>query len=322
MIRYPYSRNIRQSRACIALLILFAATMGLAYPASSFAADGWRQKLGTFRIGIVSQGRPELKKKQIQPFVDALQKALDIPVEIYPVRDHSLLIDALTASRIEYTMLSATAYAAAADLCKCVEPLAIPLAADGSKGFHVTLIARATGASSLADLRNKPIIVPGVHSFSGYQYPRLALQKEGVYLGEPGWPIDDYQSMEGAIEAFKGGRGSAILGWSPEVVSRANTNTEGRGTLSMLRASDRYKNYRILWKSALIPHGPHAVRSSLPSEAKVIVWEILSRLQDGDPKAYDAIEPVLSGGFVSATKEDFSPLSQLVGGQTGTIDLN
>ena len=291
-------------------------------PAVSEAAEGWRQKLGTFRIGLVSQGRPQLKKKQIQPFVDALKEALAMPVEIYPVKDHALLIDALSASRIEYTMLSATAYAAAADLCKCVEPIALPLAADGSKGFHVSMIGRAAGASSLADLRGQQIIVPGVHSFSGYQFPRLALQQEGVYLGEPGWPIDNRQTMEKAVQAFMGGKGKAILGWVPEVRTSAATTGESRGTLATLKALDRYKNYRELWRSDLIPHRPQVVRTSLPGEAKAIVWEFLSRLLEENPKAYDAIEPNFSGGFVPATKEDYAPVARLVAGQSDAIDIN
>ncbi len=53
------------------------------------------------------------------------------------------LIEAESSARVQYAILSASAYAATSEICKCVEPLVLPTAMDGSRGFHAIMLARA-----------------------------------------------------------------------------------------------------------------------------------------------------------------------------------
>ena len=243
---------------------------------------------------------------------EVLEEALGIPVEVLALRDDRALIDAISTSRIDYTTFSATAFAAAWRFCKCVEPIAAPRAADGSAGFRSVLISRYLGPGSLAALKNKTILIPGKHSFSGFLYPKAALISKGIDLGNTDWQVDDKSNMQSAMSAFSEGEGDAILGWIPEAVQEAGTSK--RGTLHELKAEadDESAKFRILWQSDVLPHGPQVVRRGLPGEAKKIIRQILLGLREKNAKAYDAIEPGFGGGFQSVSVDDYKPLTRIL----------
>ena len=64
---------------------VISATMPATYAQSG--DPSWRQKLGTFRIGIVAAGRPVLETRRVQPFREALQGVLGMPVEVFAAPD-------------------------------------------------------------------------------------------------------------------------------------------------------------------------------------------------------------------------------------------
>ncbi len=313
MTKDPESPSIKLSFAPRVAQCLMLATLTLiaAQQLACAQTDGnWQQKLGTFRVGVVGGNRPILKRRQVQPFREELQKALGIPVEILPARDHQALIDALAGSRIEYATLSATAFSAAWRACKCIEPVAVPMASDGSSSFRSVLISRYLGPGSLAALKKKDILIPGKNSFAGFLYPKGALISEGVKLDTPEWPVDDKGTVRATIHAFSKGEGDAILGWTPVV----REGEAKRGLLHDLTTSaDRSSSrLRTLWQSDPIPHGPHVVRRNLPREIKDWVWRALQGIHERNPKAYDAIEPNLGGGFRQIDIGDYEPLSKIL----------
>jgi len=275
----------------------------------------WRKKLGVFRVGIVGGSRTILETRQVQPFKNALQDSLGMPVEIFAARDHAALIEAIVGSRIEYAVFSATAFSATWKMCKCVEPIAVPTTADGSSGFRSVLITRKkakrkSAVNRLSDLKGSTTVVPGKHSFSGYLYPKIELGRSGITLDTKNWPVENMETMDAAIQGFHEGKGDALLGWMPALAN----NESARGTLAALieKAGGDKTAFRTIWTSPALPHGPHAVRNNLANEAKVIVWNTLRDLNQKGPKAYDAIEPLFGNGFQQATLEDYRPLINIL----------
>ena len=72
----------------------------------------------------------------------AYSQALGIPVEIFVARDYAALIDAQATARVDYAIYSTTAYATAALLCSCVEPVVAPVGEDGATGIVAVLVTR------------------------------------------------------------------------------------------------------------------------------------------------------------------------------------
>ncbi len=67
----------------------------------------------------------------------------------------------------------------------------------------------------------------------------------------------------------------------------------------------------IIWRSSPVPHRVHAVRKNLDGEAKNILRGLLGQMFGNDPVAYDSIEPMFGGGFITARQSQFEPLAQM-----------
>jgi len=296
-----------------------AAAVTISLPTVSHA--DWRDKLGTFRVGILDGGRPVLEARRAKPFAEALSKALSMPVEIFTASDHKSLIDAQIENRVEYAVYSATAFSAAWVLCKCVEPLAVPVAQDGSKAFKSILVTRKSEGSSLFSLRGKAIAIPGATSFSGYVLPKYLFGLDNLDLESGAWEVRDLQTVEAAIDTYRKNEVQALFGWEPELRStNQETPSKNQATLSLL--GDATKDSRVIWRSPVIPYGPHTVRTGLDSEARAILWSFLDQLEVRDIDAYDAIAPNWGGGFAPISREEFQTVIDFVQGNSALTEIS
>lgn len=275
----------------------------------TFAQADWRQDIGTLRIGIVAGGNVSHTVVQAEPFRLAVQEALNVPVEIFGARDFPALIRAHSDGRVEYAVLSATAYAAVHVICKCVEPSVVAKASDGTTSYKSIIITRKKdGFSSVAALKKKHLIALSKDSIAGHSFALFELAKSGNNFLQEGAKVSFGTKYEPAINLFLDGKGDALIGWS----SFTGEQSKGysRGTLKDLAAIKgvSLSDYRIIWQSSDISHNVHSVRKNLPGEAKTIIRELLSKMYEEDPVAYDSIEPYYSGGFSIARQTLFIPL--------------
>jgi phosphonate transport system substrate-binding protein len=299
------------SVGCCVMVLMFAQ-------AASALAD-WREETGVFRIGIAARAEPVAAAAGAEPFRLALEEKLAMPVEIVPLRDYSAIAAALAASRLEYAVISSFAYATAWVQCECVEPLVIPRGGDGITSYSMVLVTGPQGPGSLSSLSGARVAAIRSRGFGGVDLALSELRQAGLPLA---FPTDDdasgsvqtlqsFDDGEAAILAFLDGQADAILGWS--TLTGDPSSGYSRGTLSRiaeLRGSAT--GYRVLWKSSPIPQRVHAVRQNLAGEAKTLLRELLSGMFSADPVAYDSIEPIFGGGFVSARHGQFEALLPLI----------
>jgi phosphonate transport system substrate-binding protein len=300
---------IRVWRGCVVgsfattfAIMLFAtlvSTMAIA------ASTDWRKDIGIFRIGIVAGDDIQRTRAKIEPFRLAMAEALGLNVEIFAAKNYHVLINAHAAARIEYAIYSATAYAAAWKICQCVQPIALPISSDGSRSYKSVIIAAQSGPKSVAELVNSNLTGLSQSSFAGYKFAAFELGSAGVELPAN---IEFSSSGEQAIRQLMAGKYDALIGWS----SLTGKSEEGysEGTLRLIAELNNGQSapYRMIWESSPIPHRPHAIRKSLAPEAKFILREVLGKMYQSDPVAYDSIEPVFGGGFVPARHEQFLPI--------------
>ena len=144
------------------------------------ASADWRDDLKVLRIGTVAPHGAAYDMARLEPFRAYLQDRLGLPVEIVATADYDALIDAQASARVQYAIHSASSYATAEALCACVEPLALPAAFDGSRGFHSVLVAHAGSAiASLADARGKRLALTGADSVAGRLVPLEGARRPG-----------------------------------------------------------------------------------------------------------------------------------------------
>jgi phosphonate transport system substrate-binding protein len=288
------------------LTVIVAAFLCLAAGASR--AD-WREDMGTFRVAIAADGNAALAAARAEPFRLALEKALSMPVEIVTARDYGALIEAAGRSRIEYAVMSSTAFAALVASCECMEPLVLASSGDGTYSFEALLIVRGDGPTAVDGLKGRKIGVVGGRTVGA---PMVALHEiRSAGLGTEGGEAEivTLDSASDAVEALGRSAVDAILGWGA-VGATGGNETSGTQRMIAARAGGAFP-YRILWRSTPIPYRVHAVRRDIPGEAKTILRSTVTSMFGSDPVAYDAIEPFFGGGFVAARSAQFDVLADM-----------
>ncbi|MEM7289995.1 MAG: PhnD/SsuA/transferrin family substrate-binding protein [Pseudomonadota bacterium] len=272
------------------------------------AKADWRSDIGIFRIGVFTGSQSSSALAKSEPFRIAMAEALGMEVEFFAARTTGALIDALRTDRIEYGLLSASAYALSWHLCECVEPIAAPRSIDSTDGYHAIMITRQDGPDEIKELAGKQVAELSPGSVTQSVYVKQQLKKRGLALDSVEFIANG--SGEETLSAFLGGSYDALIGWS----SMTGFSDEGysRGTLRQIASSQNLTGFRIIWQSAQLPHRPHVVRKKLPGEVKQILRNTLSGLFDSNPVAYDSIEPVYGGGFGLVRHQRYSGLVDVI----------
>jgi phosphonate transport system substrate-binding protein len=291
-----------------------AAVLALALSTTVARAD-WREDVKVLRIGFIASSGPAADIARLEPFRAYMESRLALPVELVPATSESSLIDAQASARVQYAIDSAAGYASAAALCRCVEPLMLPAALDGSRGFHAILLVRADNPAQTAqDTAGARLALSAADSVAGRLLPLKEFAAAGIdpathfsALFESPGPVD-------AVRALLDGRADAALAWSSLAGDAATGYSFGVLTTLVADGTMSMDQVRIVWQSPLIPFGPHAVRSDMPEEEKAAIREALTALSAEAPDVLDAVDPTAygGGGFVPAAAADYAPLAALV----------
>jgi phosphonate transport system substrate-binding protein len=278
-------------------------------PAPSFA--GWREDMKAFRVGMIAEDGAGQIVPGLSTLRRAYSQALGLPVEIFVARDYASLIEAQAASRVDYAIYSTTAYATAALLCSCVEPVVAPLDADGATGIAAVLITRDGRLPALSEIGRHRVAIPPSDSIAGSMLPSLALAHEKITLTGSEPLLVRAESASAAETMLVDGSVDAIFGWVP-VVAEAGLDTSG-GTLDRLVAAglDR-STLTVVWTSQPLRYGPHALRAGLDGELRKSLVIFLTSLRELHPDIYDLVETVHGGGFVEVGQSDYAPAVEMV----------
>lgn len=278
---------------------------------TSAAAD-WRDDLGSFRIGIVTGPNSSHTMSNVEPFRLAVQESLGINTEILPVRDLKTLITTHAEGRVEYAIYPASAYATVWQLCECIEPVVVAKKSDQSSTVNSVIIVRKSGSfNQPKDLIGNIIIGLSENSVAGYAFAVSQLAKQGTDLLANGTKFKFFDNGETAIREFSDGQGDAMIGWQN---GQDSSQIELSGTLKTLITNQTGSEpaFKTIWSSPPIPNRTHAVKKNLALEAKKLLQNLMIKLFENDPIAYDAIEPTYGGGFARIDHKDYGPLIEFV----------
>jgi phosphonate transport system substrate-binding protein len=292
--------------------IITAAALALV--ATAAHAD-WREDMKVLRIGILAAASPGADLARLEPFRAYLEQRIALPVELVPAGTMATLIEAETSGRVSYAILSATAYAAASQSCQCVEPLALPAAADGARGFYSILLARADGPiKTLADTDGARLTLGAVDSVSGRLLPLKAFAAAGIDPATHFSALYEAPGPADAIRALIDGRADVALAWSSLTGDAASGYSFGPLQAMVAAGVLTMDQVRVVWQSPLIPFGPHAVRTDMPDDLKTLLRDALTAMAAEAPDVLDAVDPSSfgGGGFVAAAAADYAPLDALV----------
>lgn len=273
------------------------------------AQADWRDDIGTFRIGIVSEPGAGNTVPGLALLTQAFANALGMKVEFVVARDYGALIEAQTDARIEYAVYSATAYATALQRCGCIEPLVAPVDSDGAVGIRAVLLTKDGKVPSLAAMESHRIAMAPVDSI-GSLLPLAGLAAEHVKIAEDASFLVHADSASAAEGMLVDGQADALFGWA---TAAADGEPRLSGTQARLEAAGfSAAALQVVWTSDMLRYGPHAVRSDLDPEARRRLTVFLTNLKSTTPDVYDLLESKHSGGFVTVAAKDYAVAEAIV----------
>jgi phosphonate transport system substrate-binding protein len=296
-------------REAIALMAIAASSI---IGVGGASAD-WRDEVPRFRVGILGGDLEAIQLREHACLKARAQQALGVPVELAPSFDYAGVYAGLRDGSIDAAGIGAAGYASLfledPDL---VEPLVAPKEEDGLLGYYSVLFVRADSPyRSLEDLRDRSVAFTERLSASGFLIPFYELAEQGFvphqYFGRlaftGGHPQAVMAVLEGAYDA--GVTWSSMAGDYERGFSRGNLRRMvDRGMLDM-------SDVRIVWKSALIPEGPHVVRTALPQEAKDLYRQLLLDLAERDHSCFENIVGDGAVDFEVITHEDYDSIIEI-----------
>ncbi len=302
-------RRAARLAATVALALAVLAGAGRALHAE------WHDDHKALRVGFLASAGAAYDIARLEPFRAYLESSLSLPVELVPATSYAVLIDAQATDRVQYAIHSATSYATAAAVCHCVEPLALPTAFDGARGFYAILIARTdSNINSIGDARGMRLVVTGTDSIAGRLVPMTYLARQGIDASRYFSSVGEVESPEAAVTALFTGQADIAVAWSSLTGDAAGGYDFG--VLSQM-VRDGYLSMdqiRVVWTSPLIPFGPHAVRRDLPDDLKSRLLDALTAMAGASPQALDAVDrtSIGGGGFVAAAASDYAVIDALM----------
>ncbi len=302
-------------RQLIKSMFLLALVIAFAVPAHA----GWREDLGTFRIGLSASDTRSISPDELGKLEAGYAKALGMPVMITILRDYPALIDAQVSGRIEYAIYSSTAYASAWLLCECVEPLVAPVLSNGATGIRSALIVNAATPFTRLDLNGIKVGIPGKDSITGFAVPLASYTVGTRALSQDESFFTRFPDLESTAAALAEGGIDAFFGWTAAIESGPipGAGIMGSGQDKQLVVQGRAVDVKTPWVSKLLRFGPHAVRRDVNAEAKaalaaflgtadVELLDLLSVTQAGDvqklvPARHSEYELAIQAAKAAAT---------------------
>jgi phosphonate transport system substrate-binding protein len=282
-----------------------AGAMVSCLSAAGPASADWRQEIGTFRIGMLADPGTERTVDGLAEIRNAYETALAMPVELFVARDYAALIDALENARIEYAILSATAFAAGWRRCGCVEPLAAPGGA-GSAIRSVLIVRKSsTGAG------NPRYLEAGPDSVAAHLLPRLALATKAEGLPFGAGNLVPAASESESVGRFAAGEADGLFGWIPASAAEPGQPLDGTFERLAIAGVDP-AGLEILWSSEPLRQGPHVVRAGLDAQARRLLTRFLIGLADADPDLSARLSGGMEGGFLAVGPQDYGLALALV----------
>ncbi len=294
--------------------VLAAAAVTLAMSSTAAMAD-WRDEVVSLKIGVVADAGAAYTRVRLERFRTFIEARIELPVEIVAFPHYGVLIDAHAAGRTDYAIHTALSYVATVLNCRCVEPVAAPLAADGARGFHAVLIARSgSGIDSLSDLAGVRLALSGGDSVAGHLAPLHALEGEGLDPDADLAAIVTAADPEDALTMLFTDEADVAAAWSSLQGERTGGYSFGVLATMVAAGSLAMDQIGVVWQSPLIPFGPHAVRSDLPPELKILLLDALSSVGIEAPEILDDVDRSTNGGggFARVEPGDYAFIEEVV----------
>jgi phosphonate transport system substrate-binding protein len=286
--------------------LALGAALAASLVAGTAHAQSWKAAYPELVLAVVPAENASGVTERYAPFVEYLSKELGTKVTLRVANDYAAVIEGQRNGSIHLAGYGPASYARAIVTGVAVEPFATTVNNDGTIGYYsVFYVKAASPYKTIDDLKGKNLGLVDPNSTSGNNVPRFALNKMKINP-ETFFSKTTYTgSHENAVIALQQGTVDVAANWW-------NSDTDSNLTRMANKNLVKKDDFRIVYKSDLIPNSPFAFLVSLPPDLKAA---IVKAFNDAPTKAKAAFDKLSDGKDREFTKVDakyYEPVVELI----------
>ncbi|MDQ8726531.1 phosphonate ABC transporter substrate-binding protein [Bradyrhizobium sp. LHD-71] len=286
--------------------IVIAGFAALAFNVTAAHAQDWKAKYPELVFAKVPDENASGTSDRWTPLMNYLSRELGTKVTLRIANDYAAVIEGQRAGNIHIAMYGPASYARAYVIGAKVEPFAIEVAADGTKGYYSVLYVKKDASfQKIEDLKGKNLCLVDPNSTSGNNVPRFAMDKLGIDPEKFFSKVVYSGSHENAVIALGQGTCDAAFNWWNDENESNLLRMDRKG---MAKAAD----YRIIFKSEQIVNSPMAYLTDLPTDLKAAIKKAVLELATKDKAAFDKIYEGKQKPFEPVTHKEYEPVVDLI----------
>ena len=288
--------------------LILAGALALAFNASAASAQDWKAKYPELVMALVPAENATGVLARVGPFAEYLTHELGIKVTLRVANDYTAVIEGQKNRQIHIGQYGPGSYARANTVSNGnVVPFVTLRNSGGVIGYYSVMYVRADSEyKSVGDLKGRVLGLVDVESTSGFKAPTF-------FLADQGYPVEKHfklaqatGSHENAILALATGTVDAAVNWWN---AEDDSNLRRMLTKGMLKKADgtpmTASDFRIIWKSPLLPGSPFAMLADMPEDMKTAIIQAFVDAPKKNKVAFDALTDGKVENFARVSKEDY-----------------
>lgn len=288
------------------LTLAATAAASLFVLAGGAHAQGWRTAYPELVLAVVPAENASGVTERYAPFVDYLSKELGVKVTLRVANDYAAVIEGQRNGSIHLAGYGPASYARAVVTGVKVEPFATTVNADGTIGYYSVFYVRADSPyKTIDDLKGKNLGLVDPNSTSGNNVPRFALNKMKIN------PETFFARV-----TYTGSHENAVLALQQKTVDVAanwwNADNDSNLTRMDKKGLAKTADYRIVYKSDLIPNSPFAYLATLPPDLKAAINKAFADSPTKAKAAFDKLSDGKDREFKAVDAQYYEPVVELI----------
>ncbi|MDB5489983.1 MAG: phosphonate transporter substrate-binding protein [Reyranella sp.] len=286
--------------------------LGAALAASSFAlagaahAQSWKSAYPELVFAVIPAENASGVTERYGPFMEYLAQQLGTKVTLRVANDYAAVIEGQRNGSIHIAGYGPASYARAIVTGVKVEPFATTVNNDGTIGYYSVFYVRADSPyKTIDDLKGKNLGLVDPNSTSGNNVPRFALNKLKLN------PDTFFARV-----TYTGSHENAVIALQQKTVDVAANwwNAENDSNLTRMASKGLAKqdDFRIIYKSDLIPNSPFAYLASLPPDLKAAIVKAFDEAPTKAKAAFDKLSDGKDRAFTKVDAAAYEPVVELI----------
>lgn len=289
-----------------------AALMGLVGASAALAQKAPKE----LTFAVIPVENATVTSERFGPLADYLGKQIGIPVKLRIANDYAAVIEAQRAGNAQIAWYGPASYVQAVRTGVKTEPMAMQKHATGVAGYYSVLWVKAESPyKSVEDLKGKTIALVDPNSTSGNNAPRYLLSHDKH--------IDNLDAYFGKV-TYAGSHQNALMALAQGTADVAANEYFSETDSQVTRMAEKHllkdasgkelgaADFRVIYKSPLLPEGPFAVLESLDPKLRAKIKQAFLDLPKKDKKVFDGLSNGKDLDIVPSTRKDYEPIFGIV----------